>query len=130
MVEKTIEIRWRDLDGLGHVNNAVFSTYAEEVRGELYQAALGTAALPHFVLVSFAIQFRAEVVLRDDVVVATSALVRLGTSSIETAETISASGRLCAEARSVMVAYDHAERRARPLSDAERAALSALAGRA
>src|ERR1700704_3380314 len=31
---KRVEIRWRDLDGFGHVNNAVFLTYLEECRDE------------------------------------------------------------------------------------------------
>src|SRR4029079_15408617 len=37
--EKQIEIRWRDQDAYGHVNNAVYLTYLEEVRdGELPSA--------------------------------------------------------------------------------------------
>ena len=34
MHEKRIEIRWRDLDAYGHVNNAVYPTYLEECRDE------------------------------------------------------------------------------------------------
>ena len=34
MHEKRIEIRWRDVDNYGHVNNAVYLTYLEEVRDE------------------------------------------------------------------------------------------------
>jgi acyl-ACP thioesterase len=30
--EKQIEVRWRDLDSYGHVNNVVFLTYLEEAR--------------------------------------------------------------------------------------------------
>ena len=32
--EKRIEIRWRDLDAYGHVNNAVYLNYLEEARDE------------------------------------------------------------------------------------------------
>ena len=35
--EKEIEIRWRDLDGLRHVNNAVYATYLEVGRDELLE---------------------------------------------------------------------------------------------
>jgi len=28
----TLEVRWRDLDALGHVNNAVYLTYLEQAR--------------------------------------------------------------------------------------------------
>ena len=43
MHEKRIEIRWRDLDAYGHVNNAVYSTYLEECRDEWLEAAIGSA---------------------------------------------------------------------------------------
>ena len=32
MHEKRIEIRWRDMDDFGHVNNAVYLTYFESAR--------------------------------------------------------------------------------------------------
>ena len=35
-----IEIRFRDLDAMGHVNNAVFLTYFEEGRKQLFNAML------------------------------------------------------------------------------------------
>ena len=38
--EKRIEIRWRDLDALGHVNNAVYATYLEECCDEWAARAL------------------------------------------------------------------------------------------
>ena len=34
MHEKRVEIRWRDIDAFGHVNNAVYLTYFEEARDE------------------------------------------------------------------------------------------------
>ena len=43
MHEKQIEIRWRDQDAYGHVNNAVYLTYLEEVRDEWLERALGDA---------------------------------------------------------------------------------------
>ena len=41
MHEKQIEIRWRDQDAYGHVNNAVYLTYLEEVRDEWLERSLG-----------------------------------------------------------------------------------------
>jgi len=43
---KRIEIRWRDMDGFGHVNNAVYLTYLEEARDEFYKRV--TYANQHF----------------------------------------------------------------------------------
>ena len=41
MHEKRIEIRWRDQDAYGHVNNAVYLTYLEEARDEWLEQTLG-----------------------------------------------------------------------------------------
>jgi acyl-CoA thioester hydrolase len=41
MLEKRIEIRWRDVDAYGHVNNAVYLNYLEEARDAWVQAVLG-----------------------------------------------------------------------------------------
>ena len=46
MLERRIQIRWRDMDGFGHVNNAVFLTYLEEGRDEFMAAALREARGP------------------------------------------------------------------------------------
>ena len=40
-VKLAIQIRWRDLDTLGHVNNAVYFTYFELARLAYIQALLG-----------------------------------------------------------------------------------------
>ena len=39
--EMRIEIRWRDVDALRHVNNAVYATYLEECRDGWLERALG-----------------------------------------------------------------------------------------
>ena len=31
MFEHPVDVRWRDVDALGHVNHAVFLTYLEEL---------------------------------------------------------------------------------------------------
>ena len=41
MVTKRIEIRWRDLDGFGHVNNSTYLTYLEEARDQYLTDLLG-----------------------------------------------------------------------------------------
>jgi acyl-CoA thioesterase FadM len=35
--EKRIDLRWRDLDAYGHVNQAVYLTFAEEVLDSWFQ---------------------------------------------------------------------------------------------
>ncbi len=44
-VKARIDVRWRDIDALGHVNNAVYFTYFEIARTRYYEAAFGARSL-------------------------------------------------------------------------------------
>jgi acyl-CoA thioester hydrolase len=127
--EKRIEIRWNDLDVYGHVNNAVYLTYLEEVRDEWLGAVLGDPAeIWNYVLVRVAIDYRRELALSDDVVIATCRLASIGTSSVRSEERIlTRGGELAAQAESVLVARDRDRGRSRALTDAERAAFARAA---
>ncbi len=124
MHEKEIEIRWRDCDAYGHVNNAVYLTYLEEVRDEWLERTLGPdGSLWDFVLARVAIDFRQELVQDDDIVIASCGLARIGRSSVTTREEIRRrDGQIAAVAESVEVARDRDTGRSRPMTDAERAA--------
>jgi len=122
--EKRLEIRWKDVDALGHVNNAVYLTYLEECRDEWLEQALGDGeAAWDFVIARLAIDFRRELRLEDDVVLVSCRLERIGTSSVTTRETIVAAGDLAAEAEAVLVPRNRVAGGSRPLSDAERSAI-------
>jgi acyl-CoA thioester hydrolase len=126
--EKRIEIRWRDLDALGHINNAVYATYLEECRDEWALRALGGIGDPwEWVLARVAIDFRHELTQEDDVVVVSATLVRIGRSSLTLREEIrKLDGTLSAEAESVIVARDRDTGRSRPLTDGEREAFEGM----
>ena len=126
--EKRIEVRWRDVDALRHVNNAVYATYLEECRDGWLEQALGEdGAMWDYVLARAAIDFRREIGLEEEAVLARATLVRIGTSSLTLREEIRLlDGTLAAEAESVIVARDRETGRSRPLTDAERAALEAV----
>jgi len=59
MFEHPVNVRWRDVDALGHVNHAVFLTYLEEGRDAFYMQVLGTD--PSYVVVRIEVDLRAEV---------------------------------------------------------------------
>ena len=126
--EKRIAVRWRDVDALRHVNNAVYATYLEECRDGWLEQALGEdGAMWDYVLARVAIDFRREIGLEEEAVLARATLVRIGTSSLTLREEIRLlDGTLAAEAESVIVARDRETGRSRPLTDAERAALEAV----
>jgi len=125
--EQRIEVRWRDVDALRHVNNAVYATYLEECRDGWLERVLGEdGALWDYVLARVAIDFRREIGLDEEAVLARVTLVRIGTSSLTLREEIRLlDGTLAAEAESVIVARDRETGRSRPLSETEREALEA-----
>ena len=94
-------VRFRDCDAMGHVNNAVFSTYLEESR----IGVLG--GLNAFILARVEIDFRSELRMGEEVEVRTSCS-RIGTKSFDLQHVIAAGGRVVAEAKSVLVSYDYA----------------------
>jgi acyl-CoA thioester hydrolase len=123
--EKRIEIRWRDLDALAHVNNTVYLVYLEEVRTAWLAEALNdNGDVWSYVLARVAIDFRRELALEDEAVVVRCSLAAIGRSSVRTNEEIrTESGELAARAEAVIVARDPETGASRPLSDAERSAL-------
>ena len=125
--EKRIEIRWRDLDSYGHVNQAVYLTYAEEVLDDWFRTKLGRdpGVGWDYVARRTTIDYRGELRLADRVAVGSAELARLGTTSLTARVTLSApDGRVATELELVVVAIDGKGGAARPLTDAERTALS------
>ncbi|MBA2460248.1 MAG: acyl-CoA thioesterase [Actinobacteria bacterium] len=102
-------VRFSDRDALGHVNNAVYSTYLEEARIGI----LGE--LSDFILARVEIDFRAELRGEDEVVIRTR-LDRIGTKSFDLHHELHAGERLVAEAKSVLVAYDYERGESVPVS--------------
>jgi acyl-CoA thioester hydrolase len=127
--EKEIEIRWRDLDAFAHVNHVVFLTYLEEVRDEWLGRVLGDAELVWgYVIARVEIDYRRELTLEDDVVLARCSLERLGTKSVTTSESVATrDGETVAEAKAVLVARDEKTGSSRVISDGERAAFERAA---
>jgi len=117
-VRVPIQIRWRDLDPLGHVNNAVFITYFEYARLAYGRALLGPDAkidpdtmLPddlQFILAEVNCQYRSPVTLADEPVMETW-LSQVGRKSfvLQYRMTDERSGRLLAEGCSTQVWYDY-----------------------
>ena len=122
--EHPVDVRWRDVDALGHVNHAVFLTYLEEGRDAFYSQTL--ASDPVYVVVRLEVDLRAEVRYPDRRVTVRIEVERLGMTSLTTRETIiTPAQEVAAEARVVTVRWDDGQRRPVPFSEAERAQLTA-----
>ena len=123
--EHPVDVRWRDVDALGHVNHAVFLTYLEEGRDAFFTQTLGVD--PLYVVVRIELDLRAEVRYPDRRVTVRIAVERLGTTSLATRETIlTPSKAAAAEARVVTVRWDAGLRKPVPFSQAERDRLTQL----
>src|SRR5215218_8019032 len=114
-------VRFRDCDAMGHVNNAVYSTYLEEAR----IGVLG--GLSSFILARVEIDFRAELRMGEEIEVRTRC-ARIGTKSFDLEHVIAAGDRVVAEAKSVLVAYDYERGTSVEVSDDLRRRLALDAG--
>jgi acyl-CoA thioester hydrolase len=126
-----IEVRFRDCDAMGHVNNAVYLTYLEIARFAYWKAAeIGRLEGDiSYIIARVEIDFRASAETGDviDVALAVRAIGR--TSFTMEYEIRDGEGRLLVTARSVQVAYDYAAKRSVPVPDAIRARIAEFEGR-
>jgi acyl-CoA thioester hydrolase len=99
-----IQVRWRDLDGFEHVNNAVFASWLEVARAELWHQRFGGRVVRDipFVIARLEIDFRRPVQLYDDVRIGLRP-ADVGATSFAFEYRIEAGGRLAANARTVQV---------------------------
>jgi acyl-CoA thioester hydrolase len=129
----TLQVRFADTDAFGHVNNAVFATYAELARIRYLLDVLRAGAtfdeLP-LILARLAIDFRSPILFDQEVTVA-SRVDRVGRSSFTMRHEMTAGpdGRVVAEVDSVLVTYDYANARPMPVPDAWRTRFGEHEGR-
>ncbi len=118
-----IDIRWRDLDLLGHVNQSVYHELLEEGRAGLIVEAGASLA---FVLARVELDYLEEVRRDHSPVTVRTRVLEVGTKKIVLEnEVLRASGELAARGTAVLVCWDPAARASRALTDAERAKLEA-----
>ena len=123
-----VEVRFRDIDKMGHVNNAVYATYLEQARARYYDGVLGLVLsdVPT-VIVSLAIDYRASIDPTDEVTVGVR-VPRLGNSSIPMEYAIYANGELAATGETVQVTTDRDTGRSSPIPDEWREQIEAFEG--
>lgn len=125
-----VEVRFRDLDAMGHVNNAVFLTFVESARVAYWLKLRGRRELKDMdlILARTEIDYRSPLELGETAEIGLR-IAEVGRSSfvIEFAVLDSATRRLAAEGRNVLVYYDYGAGRTAPLPDALRGVLQAQA---
>jgi acyl-CoA thioester hydrolase len=128
-VRSELPLRHRDLDALGHVNQAVFHELLEEVRAAFFRATLPDLPFTGYVLAHVELDYRREVRIEDRYVIGECRVAELGRSRVELENRLLlADGTVAVEGKAVLVAWDEQTRRSRELTESERHAL--LTGRA
>jgi acyl-CoA thioester hydrolase len=117
-----VEVAYRDVDAMGHLNNVTYLAYLEWARQKYWLAMRGSSDFwdIDFVVARAEIDYRATVTMGEVLDIEIHA-VRLGTSSFDFAYRVTAAdGRLVAEAKSTQVCYDWKTRGKVPLSQERR----------
>ena len=109
-----IEVRFRDLDAMGHVNNAVYFTYMEIARTRFFMTLtnLGDPLQLPVIIVEASCTYMAQARF-DDTIQVTVNVTRIGDKSFDLRyEMSNQENRSIASGRTIMVAYDYENRRA------------------
>lgn len=122
-----VQLRWQDLDALGHVNHNVVLTYLEEGR-DAFLATRGIAR-HDYVVGRCTITYRAEIDPDREEVAVECGVRELGRSSLTTSERVLADdGTVLVEAEFGLVLWDPERRSSRPISAEERELLGSGTG--
>ncbi len=125
--EMTLEVAFRDIDAMGHVNNAVFFAYFETIRikyiGEILEESGHLASelldLP-LILVEANCIYKSPALLTEILQVGTG-ISRFGNKSFDMLYRVQGEdGRLVAYGRTVQVMYDYVSRSAFPIPEGVR----------
>jgi len=119
----SIEVRFRDLDALGHVNNAVLVTLIEQARFYWWQGWLGDRPFETegFLIARIEVDYRRPIRLSDEVRVELRC-IRIGTTSFDLVYRVfrAQDQAVLAEARTVQVMLDFKTNRPTPIPDETR----------
>lgn len=130
MIEKhvlpaKIQIRYADLDALGHVNNANYLSYFEIARVHYFDELLGKDwdwQAYGFILASTSVEFLKPLLLKDDASVEICT-EEIGTKSFVLSYTIKANDEVYCTGLSTLVGFNSATNETIPLSDVMKKAL-------
>jgi acyl-CoA thioester hydrolase len=117
-------VRWDDLDAMGHVNNAVYLTYAQEARflwaTEEFSGAMRETSLIEMVVARAEIDFIAPIYEGGRFVDVEITIGKIGNSSFNMIFTIADKVTIFAKVMTVQVAVSTETMKSRPLTDKER----------
>jgi acyl-CoA thioester hydrolase len=113
------DVEFRDIDGAGHVNNAVYLGYLETARIAYLREALGIESLDDLAVIvaNVNVDFRSPAFFAERLEIG-ARVPHVGTKSfVMEHEVRAADGRLVVEATSVLVAFDYGTRAPVPVPE-------------
>lgn len=120
----------RDLDGFGHVNNAVYLTYVENSRVDYFREVLGVERPIDLrnIIASVTLNFRSQASYGDTLLVG-ARVERIGTKSLTIYHEVrTVDGRLVADATTTQVAFDYQRDETIPVPEEWRRTLAEFEG--
>ena len=130
MFTHRLEVRFRDCDPLGHVNNSVYLTYLEQTRINHWRSLWGfgdpslTPTMPGVILARIECDYKRPARFGDTLDVRMR-VAHLGRSSFQYEyEIVDQEGRTVALAKSVQVMFDYTAGKPEPIPDTIRALLT------
>lgn len=110
-----LDVRLRDIDFMGHVNNAVYATYLEQARAAFFEDVIGESLVAaDTVLANLEIDYLRPIDADESVTVALG-VPETGTSSLPMEYEVRADGERAATARTVQVIVDRETGRSREI---------------
>ncbi len=128
-VSHQLEVRFRDIDSMGHVNNAVYLSYFEQARMAWFKELVGEEWnwIDAGILVArHEIDYKTPVSLKDNVVINTWC-ESLGTKSLVMAyEVVNDAGQTCTLGKTVIVCFDYSAKKTCAIPEEWRAKIKTL----
>lgn len=122
------QIRFTDIDLLGHVNNVTYGTYFEEARMNFLRWLWGkTGVDPSIIVAHLDMDFRQPLYLHDEPVIAVC-VGETGRSRFELRYRLMTDKTVC-EGRTINIWYDYATARSSPIPTKIREAIAGLQAR-
>lgn len=116
-----VQIRFSDIDLLGHVNNAVYLNYFDMAKTKYFETVNGSVAdwsRSDVVVANVNIDFFSPIFLNDEIVVKTK-VIRTGIKSLDMIQQIEEvrTGAIKTLCRTVMVGFDVPSNKSKPISE-------------
>jgi acyl-CoA thioester hydrolase len=123
----SVEVPYRDIDAMGHLNNAVYLSYCEFARQKYWDRLVGLKSVLDigFIMASASIEYRRPAYM-GDVLEIEIRCTRIGATSFDFSYRLTRGEELVAEARSTQVLWDWGSNAKRPFSEELRQKIARL----